>query len=322
MNHADVRDRMELAALEPDGLDRLMAGDTPGSVAVAGHLAGCPSCLDELGRLRRTATLVRQALDPGATAVFDAAPVVAAPQVGRAASAVAEEPALPADLRERTLAFVRELGVPRPAITLAQAAAMVDAPRVATAPPPETTAAPISMAASLVGRSERTVPRAGRAFLRPAAWAASLAAVLVISVVATSILLGSGHGNEDTTDLARLATWSVDVASAPDARQVSLKSPSGAATVGLLAFAPSDGDLVVSAHDLPPAPSGKEYRCWMTTAGARRVVGKMFFAGGVAYWVGPVTGLGSVPPGTTFGVTLVDLSGSSPDSAPVLLGTL
>lgn len=303
MNHADVRDRMELAALEPEGLDRLMAGDTPESIAVAGHLAGCSSCLDELGRLRRTAELVRRALGPATPAAVDG------PQTGRVPVAVSGEPALPADLRERTLAFVRELGVSRPVITLAQAAAMVDGPPVATTAPP------------VVSLAERTAPR-GRMFLRPAAWAASLAAVLIVSVVATSILLGTGRGTEDTADLARLAAWSIDVASAPDARQVSLKSPSGATTVGLLAFAPSEGGLVVSAHELAPAPAGKEYRCWMATAGGHRVVGKMFFAGGVAYWVGPVTGLGSVPSGTTFGVTLVDLSGSSPDGEPVLLGTL
>ena len=62
MNHADVRERMELAALEPEGLDRLMAGDTLDAAAVATHLAGCPACLEELGRLRRTAELVRRGL--------------------------------------------------------------------------------------------------------------------------------------------------------------------------------------------------------------------------------------------------------------------
>ncbi|HEX7473821.1 MAG TPA: hypothetical protein VF323_12120 [Candidatus Limnocylindrales bacterium] len=306
MNHADVRDRLELAALEPDGLDRLMAGDTPDAIAIAGHLAGCPACLDELGRLRRTATLVRLALE-------------GAPEVvpSRVAGADAGEPALPADLRERTLAFVRELGVRRPVISLAEAAAMVDTPRGATMAPPMAQPAHVGAAPPA-----RTAPRRGLAFLRPAAWPASLAAAIVISVVATSILLGTGHSAEDTADLTRLAAWSIDVARAPDARQVSLKSPTGAATVGLLAFAPSDGDLVVSAHDLSPAPAGKEYRCWMATANGRRVVGKMFFAGGIAYWVGPVTGLGSVPSGTSFGVTLVDLSGPSIDGDPVLLGTL
>ena len=95
------------------------------------------------------------------------------------------------------------------------------------------------------------------------------------------------------------------------------------ATAGLLAFVPSSGELVVSAHDLAVAPSGKEYRCWMETANGRRVVGRMFFAGGIAYWVGPVTGLASIAPGTHFGITLVDATpGSSIDGDPVLVGTL
>ena len=44
MDHDATREQLELAALEPDGLDRLMAGDTATAQAVAGHLAGCPSC--------------------------------------------------------------------------------------------------------------------------------------------------------------------------------------------------------------------------------------------------------------------------------------
>lgn len=304
MNHAEVRDRMELAALEPEGLDRLMAGDTPEAAGIAGHLAGCPACLDELGRLRRTATLVRLALESGAPT-----PVHEATDAGRAAGRGSDEPALPPELRERTLAFVRELGVRRPVVTLAEAAAMVgSAPATPSAP----------SAASPASSTRRTSGR----FLRPAAWAGSLAAAVVISVVATSLLLGGGHGNEDTTDLTKLAAWSIDVARAPDARQVSLQSPSGGATAGLLAFVPSNGELVVSAHDLGAAPAGKEYRCWMEIAGGRKVVGRMFFAGGIAYWVGPVRDLGAVASGTRFGISLVDAGASSVDGDPVLVGTL
>jgi hypothetical protein len=62
-----------------------MAGDTPTAQTVAGHLAGCPACADELARLERTARLVR--------------------------NVVSEMP--PADLRERTLAAVRASGAPR-----------------------------------------------------------------------------------------------------------------------------------------------------------------------------------------------------------------
>ena len=85
MDHAEALELIELAAVEPDGLERLMAGDTPESGAVAGHLAGCPACSAELGRIGRTAALAREAI------------------------AAAPDPAL----RERTLAYVRALGVDR-----------------------------------------------------------------------------------------------------------------------------------------------------------------------------------------------------------------
>ena len=95
MDHDAVREHLELAAAEPGGLERLMAGDTAVAQAVAAHLAGCPACTDELARLDRAATLVRGAVR--ATA--------------------------PADLRERTLAAIRTAGVPRgPGITVAGSA--------------------------------------------------------------------------------------------------------------------------------------------------------------------------------------------------------
>jgi hypothetical protein len=62
-----------------------MAGDTPTAQAVVAHLAGCPSCTDELARLERTSSVVREV--------------------------VREMP--PADLRERTIATVRAAGVQR-----------------------------------------------------------------------------------------------------------------------------------------------------------------------------------------------------------------
>ena len=314
MNHADVRERMELATLEPEGLDRLMAGDTIEAAAVATHLAGCPACLEELGRLRRTAQLVRHGLQVGRVADADAIDADDAADAGEGSFDV---PELPPTLRERTLAYVREFGVSRPVLTLGQAAAFVDAlPLIA----PEPAASAVTSVAPPIPLARSAATR-GRGWLRPAAWAASLAAAIVISVVATTLLVSAGH-NDETADLSRLAAWSIDVARAPDARQVALVSPSGAPTAGLLAFVPSNGELVVSAHDLAVPPSGKEYRCWMESGNGRRVVGRMFFAGGISYWVGPVTGLAAITPGTHFGITLVDAQGSSIDGDPVLVGTL
>ena len=88
MDHEAAREQLELAAVEPGGLERLMAGDTPTAQALAAHLAGCPSCSDELVRLGRAATLIREA--------------------------VREVP--PADLRARTLVAIRVEGVQRPLV--------------------------------------------------------------------------------------------------------------------------------------------------------------------------------------------------------------
>jgi hypothetical protein len=68
-----------------------MAGDTPTAALVAGHLAGCPDCTEELERLRRSVGIIRPT-------------VQAVP---------------PPELRERTLAYVAALGRPRGSVAIA-----------------------------------------------------------------------------------------------------------------------------------------------------------------------------------------------------------
>jgi hypothetical protein len=48
----------------------------------------------------------------------------------------------------------------------------------------------------------------------------------------------------------------------------------------------------------------------------------MFVADDLQYWAGPVEDLGTLPAGTTFGVTLVDAGGSSLDGPATLGGRL
>jgi hypothetical protein len=95
MDHADALERIEIAAVEPDGLERLMAGDTPDGAAVAGHLAGCPDCTAELTQIRRASVSAREAVRS------------------------LPDPAL----RERTLAFVRTVGRDRSEVRVGVASA-------------------------------------------------------------------------------------------------------------------------------------------------------------------------------------------------------
>ena len=82
MEHQDVRAALEIAAVEPGGLDRLAAGEEADAAALAGHLAICAGCADELTRLRRADRLIRPAI------------------------AVSPSP----ELRARTLDYVRAVG--------------------------------------------------------------------------------------------------------------------------------------------------------------------------------------------------------------------
>ena len=271
MDHEDVLEQIELAAVEPGGLDRLMAGDTAMAAAVVGHLAGCERCAEELRRLSRAAPLLRD--------VVRTTP--------------------PADLRERTLAYVREHGTPRGAEVAADAVSQ-EAPAIGTAPS---------------ATRRRRIP----------AWAAAAAAAIVLLVGSVAFMAGRAdvdrYGNA-VTALETVNRATLAISAEPDSRRVELASTNGASTNGTLLYSPTTTRLVVVANDLQSPPSGKEYRCWVVVDGQRRNVGRMFFADELAFWVGDTPEVSDLPDGTTFGVSLADVGGGSLDTDPVIAGEL
>ena len=273
MDHDATREQLDLAAAEPGGLDRLMAGDTPAAQAVAAHLAGCSSCTDELARLERASGLIRDVVRERA----------------------------PADLRERTLAAIRAAGVQR------------GTPAAAMASPST------SIAGGVAGASGR-----GRSAL---GWIAAIAAAVVVSVVATSVIVGwqvdARLATEGTMieDLQEVTIATLQLTAEPDARRVTLAG----AVPGIggdLIFSPRTTELVVVATGLTQPPAGQEYRCWVEQAGHRQRVGKMFFSEDLAYWIGPAPAVEGLVDGATFGVSLVAADGAAQDTVPVLGGGL
>jgi hypothetical protein len=274
MDHDATREQLELAAAEPGGLERLMAGDTPTAQAVAAHLAGCPACTDELARLERAVRVISQA--------------------------VREQP--PADLRERTLAAIRRNGVQRGGVV---------APADAPVPLP---AAGGSSRGALTASRSRTV----------LGWVAAIAALTLVSVIATSAIVGSRLDErfaaqaEEIEALEQVTLATLEVTAQPDVERVAL---AGAGATGSLIYSPSTTELVVVASGLTPPPAGQEYRCWVEQAGDREGVGKMFFSDDLAYWIGPVDAVEGLVDDARFGVTLVSLDGSA-DGQDVMEGDL
>jgi hypothetical protein len=288
MDHAEVRERLELAAVEPSGLERLMAGDTPEAAGVAGHLAGCQACVDELRRLQAGAGLIRRVV------------ATTAPPV----------------LRDRTLAYVAELGRDRSV-------------------GPATTDRPMAL---------HPIPEAGpdraRRLRRPAqlGWIAAIAAAVVIAVAGTALVTGTQRDATLATRdaelerradavaaLERVTSASIDLAAQPDAAHVSLASTGlagGDGAAGSLLFSPATRRLVVVATGLPRPDAGREFRCWVEDGGERRPVGRMYFAEDLSFWVGEVEAVANLRRGSTFGVTLVEAGGDALDGPPTLVGEL
>lgn len=270
MDHDDVLEEIELAGVEPGGLARLMAGDTPVAAAVVGHLAGCERCAEELRRMSRAAPLLRD--------VVRTSP--------------------PTDLRDRTLAYVREYGRPRG-----------DEAGVSAAP----ARGPTSDA--VIASRRPRIP----------AWLAAAAAVIALVVGSAGFIAGRAdvdrYGNA-VNALEAVNQATLDISADPQSRRVVLASTDGGSTTGTLLFSPETSKLVVVASDLALPPSGREYRCWVVIDGQRKNVGKMFFADELAYWVGDTPEVSEIPDGTQFGVSLSDVGRMSLDAEPVIVGEL
>jgi Anti-sigma-K factor rskA, C-terminal len=292
MDHADALEQIENAAVEPDGLERLMAGDTPAASAVAGHLAGCPDCTEELARIRRVA------------------------QLARAAIGAELDPAL----RERTLAFVRAVGRDRSA-TIVPAPTGEPSPAVGPSSIPGPRPVPVSASVPATAPSSRTVTRLRWAWL-------AAAAVLALAVGGTGYLAGSSRVDQAVADraaevelLADAASTTVRIQAQPDAVQIALAAtPAAAGSSGSILLSAHEGQLVALATGLPALGDGQEYGCWVEASGKRLRLGRMYRAGDVWTWAGPVSGLEALPAGAQFGVSTGPLGGDT-TSTPVLLGT-
>jgi hypothetical protein len=94
---------------------------------------------------------------------------------------------------------------------------------------------------------------------------------------------------------------------------------SAGAPKGLLAMAPSGGEMVVVASGLGPSPEGSSYGCWAEIDGRRAVLGTMQLVGDVGWWAGPVAMSGPIAAGTRFGVSVVGPGGSMEEA--VLTGS-
>jgi len=275
MDHNEVRELLEDAAVEPGGLDRLMAGDTPNAALVAGHLAGCAECTAEMERLRRSVGMIRPA-------------VQAVP---------------PPELRERTLAYVAALGRPRGA----------DVAAIAGEP-----AEPASIDHAAVSMAPRRRPRFAPLL--------AMAAVLVLAVVGTGVAVNASRDTvargqaAEIEALGDVARWTLDVDAQPDAKRIELASATGDGTNATLLYSPKTSGLVVVAEKLVPPPTGKEYRCWVEIGGQRQPIGRMFFGGNLAYWVGDVPEVAGLDQSARFGVSLIDLASPQTPGQPVLVG--
>jgi hypothetical protein len=153
-----------------------------------------------------------------------------------------------------------------------------------------------------------------------------LAAALVLAVSGGAFVANASRDAElrlqaaEIDALGDVARGTIRLDAQPDVQRVALAASSGAGPAGELIYSPSSTEVVVVADGLAPAASGHEYRCWAEQDGKRLPIGKMFFGGSVAYWVGPVPALSTLRGPATFGVSLVEIGGQDPRGEQVLTG--
>jgi hypothetical protein len=285
MDHSTVREMLETAAVEAGGLDRLIAGDTPDAAAIAGHLAGCPSCTEEFSRLRRSSAILRDAISTQ----------------------------LPDHLRGRTLAFVAAVGRPRGERAMA------------TAGSEPTPTAGAAQPAPLRAMPDRRRARGPLGWLAATAALVLISVGLTAYTVGVSHDAEARQASTEIAGLSAVASWTVRIDAQPDAKLVVLAASAPGTSdgaVGMLLFSAQTREMVVVADGIAAPPAGHEYGCWVEVAGARQRLGRMYVKGDLAYWVGTVDTLATVIPGSVFGVSLIDLVNPPAPSQPILSGTL
>jgi hypothetical protein len=216
----------------------------------------------------------------------------AIPRTADEATAAVEPIELPPSLRTGVLAAVRAPGdeaAPAPVPTLVRAGR-------ARRPSGRTLAGWLGLAASIAVLAGAGVVAVDQASLRDSAQAEARA--LSSALAAVDRVLG-----------------------APEHRSVELRNPAGAAA-GSISW--SSNDLVVITTTLAPPQAGQEYLCWLREPGSSAVVGKMYFAGRTAYWIGSLDEWATfrIGPDTRFAVTLSPIGGGSASDPEVLSAAL
>jgi hypothetical protein len=267
MEHQDAQALLELAAVEPAGFERLAAGDTGESAALASHLAGCPDCAAEFERLGRLSATLR--------------------------TVIRELP--PVDLRARTLTLVAETGRPRATGPAGEPMARDDEPAAA----PSAMPAPVPIAAAGGRRQVR--------LWMLATAAAVLIAVAGFAGwrMAASDLAGQQAATATLTELTRAAIRVGSEPDAQRVSLTGTTAAADAA--GQVVVSAGTAEIVMVAHGLPPAATGSEYGCWVEIDGVRQRIGRMEVSGDIASWAGWSEAVAGVGPGTRFGVSLVEI---------------
>jgi hypothetical protein len=283
MDHAEAREILELAAVEPAGLDRLVAGDTAQAAVLASHLAGCPECTAEMARLRRVSTVIRD--------VIRTTP--------------------PPELRARTLAFVAAIGRDR-GVAGAGPADEGSKPGVAGHEP-----RPITSASSV-----RRVGATRALWVATLAAAIVVSVAATGLLVSQQLELRTAERDQAIAGLSRVAAWSVRVSGEPDVERVALAATGAEDASGTLLYSATSRELVVVASGLREPVTGYEFRCWVEIDGRRTDIGRMFFGGELSYWAGDVAAL-DPEAGATFGVSIVSTANPDDLSAdPVISGEM
>lgn len=152
-----------------------------------------------------------------------------------------------------------------------------------------------------------------------------LAAVLAIVIAGTGYRLQDERLQTAQAEEAALGTVTaaLDRVLASDGfKVVPLRRPDGTAA-GSISWSRQDIVVLTAALEAPAA--GQEYRCWLENGGQRTPIGRMQYAGDVAFWAASLDEWAtiSIGPETRFGVSLEAVAGSggSPAVLDAALGS-